>query len=258
MSSSSADALLTAACENLLEGLGELGVARLPAGLAVDVAPPAAEAAPAPPPAEPSPPAAPTPEPPAPAASLEELAQRVAACRACELCQGRNQVVPGEGAPQARILFVGEAPGADEDRSGRPFVGRAGQLLTRIIEDGIGLPRGEVYIANILKCRPPGNRDPLPAEKAACTPFLEEQIRLLQPELLVALGRHAAGHLLATDASLSRLRGRLHQRPAGGPPVLVTYHPAYLLRTPAAKRDCWLDIQLGMRHLGIPLPGDES
>ncbi len=162
--------------------------------------------------------------------------------------------MPGEGSPAARVVFVGEAPGAAEDRSGRPFVGRAGQLLEAILEKGMGLSRQQVYIANVLKCRPPENRDPTPAEKAACTPFLEEQLATLQPELIIALGRHAANHLLGTEMSLGRLRGRLHARPQGGPPVLVTYHPAYLLRNPAAKQDCWMDIQLGMAHLGLPLP----
>ncbi|RMH04597.1 MAG: uracil-DNA glycosylase [Planctomycetota bacterium] len=188
-------------------------------------------------------------------ASLAALAVRIDACRACPLGATRTRSVPGEGPPTARVVFVGEAPGADEDRTGRPFVGRAGQLLTRIIENGMGLRRREVFIANVLKCRPPDNRDPLPAEKEACTPWLEEQLRLLRPELIIALGRHSACHLLGRETSLSRLRGALHPRPGGGPPVLATYHPAYLLRNPAAKADCWQDIQLGMRHLGLPLPG---
>lgn len=221
-----ADPRLLAAAEEFLAGLIDAGVDRIPprtrAGGAGD--------------------------------ALAALALRIEACRSCGLGACRTRAVPGEGSPRARVMFVGEAPGADEDRSGRPFVGRAGQLLTRIIEDGMGLPRGEVYIANVLKCRPPDNRDPLPEEKEACRSFLEEQIRLVQPELLVALGRHSAGHLLAREESLARLRGRLHERPAGGAPVLVTYHPAYLLRNPAAKRDCWEDIRLGMRHLGLPIP----
>ncbi|MGB0954066.1 MAG: uracil-DNA glycosylase [Planctomycetota bacterium] len=189
------------------------------------------------------------------ASASAPLEERIAACRACGLCESRTQTVPGEGAAKARILFLGEAPGAQEDQSGRPFVGPAGQLLEKILEGGMGLSRQEVYIANVLKCRPPGNRDPLPAEILACTPFLEEQIATIQPELIIALGRHAAHHLLKTDQSLSRLRGSLHHRPEGGPPVLVTYHPAYLLRNPAEKRSCWEDIQLGMRHLGMTKPG---
>lgn len=187
--------------------------------------------------------------------SAAPLAERIAACRACGLCETRQQTVPGEGNAQARILFLGEAPGAQEDQQGRPFVGPAGQLLENILQGGMGLNRQDVYIANVLKCRPPGNRDPLPAEIVACTPFLEEQIAQIQPELIIALGRHAAHHLLNTELSLSRLRGTLHQRPEGGPPVLVTYHPAYLLRNPAEKRACWEDIQLGMRHLGMVKPG---
>lgn len=238
-----ADSLVTAASELLLEGLEQIGLLRLPAAR---TRLPAPEAAPAAGPADSA------------AAALVAIAGRIAACQSCALCGSRTQVVPGEGSARARILFVGEAPGAEEDRTGRPFVGRAGQLLTRIIEDGVGLPRAEVYIANILKCRPPDNRDPLPQEKEACTPFLEEQIRILEPELLIALGRHAAGHLLGTDSSLSQLRGRLHTRPAGGPPVLVTYHPAYLLRSPAAKRDCWQDLQIGMAHLGLAVPQRRS
>ena len=190
-----------------------------------------------------------------PPASLDPLEQRIHACRACALGKSRTCAVPGEGSLKATLMFVGEAPGAAEDRQGRPFVGPAGHLLDKIIEGGMGLTREQVFIANILKCRPPGNRDPSAEEVETCTPFLEEQIALIRPRLLIALGRHAAHHLLQTDASLGRLRGRLHQRPQGGPPVLVTYHPAYLLRNPEAKRACWDDIQLGMRHLGLPIPG---
>lgn len=188
------------------------------------------------------------------AAALAELAERVRACTRCGLAATRRHAVPGEGSPTPRLMFVGEAPGADEDASGRPFVGAAGQLLTRIIENGMGLRRSEVYIANVLKCRPPGNRDPQPDERDSCAPFLEEQIAWLQPELIVALGRHAATRLLASEAPLNRLRGTLHPRPADGRMVLVTFHPAYLLRNPAAKTDCWQDIQLGMRYLGLAAP----
>lgn len=191
--------------------------------------------------------------PPAHAPGLAGISARIAACRACGLHGTRSQVVPGEGNPGARILFVGEAPGADEDRQGRPFVGRAGKLLTRIIEDGIGLPREEVFIANILKCRPPENRDPASGEKAACTPFLEEQIAAIDPELIVALGRHAACHLLDTQASMASMRGVIHER-RDGRAILATYHPAYLLRNPPAKKDCWEDLKLGMQHIGLTLP----
>lgn len=192
---------------------------------------------------------------PEPVAASAPIEERIAACRACGLCETRKHPVPGEGDPQARILFLGEAPGQQEDLKGRPFVGPAGKLLDNIIQGGMQLKREEVFLANVLKCRPPGNRDPLPAEVLACTPFLEEQIASIQPELIIALGRHAAHLLLDTDLSLSRLRGTLHQRPQGGPPVLVTYHPAYLLRNQPEKRACWEDIQLGMRHLRLPIPG---
>lgn len=244
-----------AAAERLHEELLELGVEVLPP--AAEAPAPAAAPAPPAPAAAASEPAAARPAPEAPAAApadpLAAVAAEVAACQACGLCETRTRTVPGEGHPQARVVFVGEAPGADEDQSGRPFVGAAGQLLTKIITSGMGLGREEVFIANVLKCRPPGNRDPLPAEKESCTPYLERQLQAIQPELVIALGRHAANHLLGRDESLGRLRGQLHAH-ALGFPVLATYHPAYLLRSPAAKADCWQDIQLGMRHLGMPLP----
>ncbi|HEX9794781.1 MAG TPA: uracil-DNA glycosylase [Planctomycetota bacterium] len=238
---------VAAAAARLLEELQQLGVETLAMPRTA-----AKTAVPAPPPrsARPPVPAAG----PAGAAALADVAARVAACTLCELCETRTTTVPGEGPVPARLLFVGEAPGADEDASGRPFVGAAGQLLTRIVEQGMGLAREQVFIANVLKCRPPRNRDPRPEEKAACTPYLEEQIAILAPDLILALGRHAANHLLGTNASLGSLRGRLHSRPGGGPPVLVTFHPAYLLRDPAAKGDCWQDIQIAMQHLGIPVP----
>lgn len=231
-------ARLAAAADRLYEELGELGVDFLPPA---PVAAPAAPAAPTPPAAD----------------SLASLAHEIAACRACGLCDSRQQTVPGEGPPQARVVFVGEAPGAEEDRTGRPFVGAAGQLLEKIISAGMGLRREEVFICNVLKCRPPDNRDPSPSEKSACTPFLERQLQVLQPQLMIALGRHAANHLLEQDLSLSRLRGKLHEH-RSGVAVLATYHPAYLLRNPAAKADCWQDIQLGMRHLGLPLPNRQA
>jgi len=158
----------------------------------------------------------------------------------------------GEG--PARVMFVGEAPGFHEDRQGTPFVGRAGQLLTDIIEKGMGLARRDVVIANVLKCRPPDNRDPLPAEKRLCTTWLDRQIELVQPEVLIALGRHAAGHLLGTDSSMARLRGQVWQR--AGRKVIATYHPAYLLRSPSEKKECWKDIQLAMAELGLGRPGN--
>ncbi|TAJ21757.1 MAG: uracil-DNA glycosylase [Planctomycetota bacterium] len=161
-----------------------------------------------------------------------------------------------DGTCSSGVLFVGEAPGEQEDLQGVPFVGRAGQLLTDIITKGMGLERSAVAIANVLKCRPPGNRDPAPEEKELCTPFLERQIELLQPKIAIALGKHAAHFLLRSDAGMSQLRGRVHRRPGarGELKVVVTYHPAFLLRTPSAKKDCWQDIQLAMREIGLALP----
>lgn len=185
---------------------------------------------------------------------LGALARAVDACRACPLGASRTRSVFADGAGRAGILFVGEAPGAQEDQSGVPFVGAAGQLLTDIIEKGMGLDRArDVVICNVLKCRPPDNRDPEPAEKALCTGWLERQIELVAPRLVIALGQHAAQHLLGTDAPLGRLRGQVHQR--GAVPVIVTFHPANLLREPHEKKACWQDIQLALRTLGLPLPG---
>lgn len=186
------------------------------------------------------------------AKTLEELAAGVANCTACGLCETRQQTVFSDGSPTARVMFVGEAPGADEDRTGVPFVGRAGQLLTDIVTKGMGLAREDVYIANILKCRPPENRDPAAEEKRLCTPFLERQIELVDPEVVIPLGRHAATHLLGLESSMGRLRGQVHER--GGRKIVATYHPAYLLRTPSAKKDTWADIQLAMRELGLQRP----
>lgn len=185
-------------------------------------------------------------------ADLATLAGEVATCRACGLCETRTQTVFADGSGKARIVFVGEAPGADEDASGVPFVGRAGQLLTDIITKGMGLAREDVYIANVLKCRPPGNRDPSPAEKRTCTPWLDRQLALLAPEVVVPLGRHAANHLLGTDLSMGRLRGQVHER--NGIKIVPTFHPAYLLRSPGQKKECWKDIQLAMDLLGIRPP----
>lgn len=192
-----------------------------------------------------------------PATGLDDLAilaAEVAACTRCPLAATRQRTVPGEGAPRARLMVVGEGPGAEEDRTGRPFVGAAGQLLDKILGSGMGLRREEVFIANVVKCRPPGNRDPAAEEVAACSGFLERQIAAIRPELLLALGRHAAHHLTGVAAPLSALRGRVHPRPGGGPPVLVTFHPAYLLRNPAAKKDCWQDVQQAMALLGLQRP----
>lgn len=170
-----------------------------------------------------------------------DLRERVASCTACaELAQRRTQTVFGVGDPKASWLFIGEAPGSEEDRRGEPFVGRAGRLLDNMLA-ALGLRRGEdVYIANVLKCRPPGNRDPLTAEAAACRPFLDRQIDLIEPRVIVALGRVAAQSLLGSDAPLGRLRGREHG--FRGVPLVVTYHPAYLLRSPADKARAWSDL----------------
>nr|WP_296751116.1 uracil-DNA glycosylase [Thioalkalivibrio sp.] len=179
----------------------------------------------------------------------EALRTRVASCVACsELAPRRTQTVFGVGDPHADWLFIGEAPGAEEDRRGEPFVGRAGQLLDNMLAT-LGLARGEnVYIANILKCRPPGNRDPKPEEAAACRPFLDRQIALIAPRVLVALGRVAAQALLDTTVPLGQLRGE--DRAYGGIPLVVTYHPAYLLRSPADKAKAWADL---LRARGLML-----
>ena len=164
----------------------------------------------------------------------------VESCQKCPLCQTRTNTVFGAGSEQAKLVFVGEAPGADEDRQGEPFVGRAGQKLTQIIE-AIGLSRPEVYIANVLKCRPPGNRNPLPEEIQACEPYLIAQLRLIKPKVICALGGFAAQTLLHTAQGISRLRGRFHTYQ--GIKLMPTYHPAYLLRNARSKRDVWEDVQ---------------
>ena len=184
-------------------------------------------------------------------AALEIVRGEVAACTRCrELADTRTQTVFGVGNPQARLCFLGEAPGADEDRQGEPFVGRAGQLLTKIIE-ACTLKRQDVYILNVLKCRPPGNRNPLPDEATNCRGFLERQLAIIRPEYLCCLGAVAAQNLLGSDQSIGRLRGRLHDHQ--GFKVLCTYHPAYLLRNPEAKKDVWEDMQFLMREMGIAL-----
>ena len=183
--------------------------------------------------------------------SLAIVAQEVAACQLCdELASTRTQTVFGVGDPHARLCFFGEAPGADEDRQGEPFVGRAGQLLTKIIE-ACTLKRSDVYILNVLKCRPPGNRNPLPQEVANCRGFLDRQLALVDPEFICCLGAVAAQTLLETDTTIGRLRGKILDYRGIG--VVCTYHPAYLLRNPAAKKDCWDDMKLLMRQLGIEL-----
>ncbi|HVY63303.1 MAG TPA: uracil-DNA glycosylase, partial [Gammaproteobacteria bacterium] len=171
----------------------------------------------------------------------DALAAAVRACTRCRLHATRTQTVFGVGRRDAELLVIGEAPGADEDRQGEPFVGRAGQLLNAMLR-AIGLPRSEVYIANILKCRPPNNRDPQPDEAAACTPYLARQIALVNPKAILAVGRIAAQWLLQTDAPIGRLRGRVVHYGEAGIPLVVTYHPAYLLRSPLAKATAWTDL----------------
>jgi uracil-DNA glycosylase len=186
-------------------------------------------------------------------AALDEVARKVAACTRCaELVRNRTQTVFGVGNPHARLVFCGEAPGADEDRQGTPFVGRAGQLLTDIIEKGMKLKRSDVYILNILRCRPPGNRNPLPIEAAACREWLDAQLAIIRPGFICCLGAVAAQNLLDTTESIGRLRGRVHDHQ--GIKVVCTYHPAYLLRNPSAKAACWDDIKLLMREMGLPVP----
>jgi uracil-DNA glycosylase family 4 len=177
-----------------------------------------------------------------------QLRERVAACTRCGLSATRTQTVFGVGNLQAQWLIVGEAPGAEEDRAGEPFVGRAGQLLNAMLR-AIGLPREEVYIANTLKCRPPHNRDPQPNETGECFPFLERQIELLKPKIMLVVGRIAAHNLLRTDVSLSRLRQQVHTFGASRVPLVVTYHPAYLLRTPSDKRKAWEDLKFAREVL---------
>ena len=183
---------------------------------------------------------------------LEVIQKKVVGCTRCaELAEKRTQTVFGVGNPDARLVFLGEAPGADEDRQGIPFVGRAGQLLTKIIE-ACTLSRDDVYILNILKCRPPGNRNPLPTESAHCREYLDAQLATIEPEFIVCLGAVAAHNLLETDTPIGRMRGKFFLY--NGIRVLCTYHPAYLLRNPSAKRQVWEDMQLLMAEMGIELP----
>jgi DNA polymerase len=185
------------------------------------------------------------------AATLAVLQQEVAGCTRCgELASTRTQTVFGVGNPNARLCFLGEAPGADEDRLGEPFVGRAGQLLNKILE-ACKLKREEVYILNVIKCRPPGNRNPMPEEAGNCRRFLDRQLELIQPEYLCCLGAVAAQNLLGTTEAIGRLRGKVHDYQ--GINVVCTYHPAYLLRNPSAKKYTWDDMKLLMREMGMPI-----
>jgi DNA polymerase len=177
---------------------------------------------------------------------LGAVEEAIAGCRKCLLCEGRIRTVPGEGNPRAGLMFVGEGPGQTEDETGRPFVGRAGELLTQIIE-AIGLRRPDVFICNAVKCRPPGNRKPLPDEMAACRPYLERQIELVGPRVIVALGATAAEALLGSRRSLGELRNRVHS--FRGIPLVVTYHPAALLRNPNWKKPTWDDVRIARQLL---------
>jgi DNA polymerase len=182
------------------------------------------------------------------AAALQLIRDDIGDCTRCALHTGRHKLVFGDGSPAARLMFVGEGPGADEDAQGIPFVGKAGQLLNNMIT-AMGLKREEVYIANVVKCRPPGNRTPEPDEANTCTPFLFRQIDVVRPQVLVALGATAATYLLGQRQPLAGLRGRVHA--FRGTQLIVTYHPAYLLRDPRQKKEAWADLQIAMRELGL-------
>jgi len=181
-----------------------------------------------------------------PARTLEEVRLELGECTRCPLCAGRNKIVFGDGNPDAALMFIGEGPGQEEDRRGLPFVGRAGELLTQMIERGLEIPRSEVYICNIVKCRPPNNRTPQPDEVAACKPFLDGQIDAVQPRTIVALGRPATSLLLGRDVSITKLRGSWHEY--RGIPLMPTFHPAYLLRqyTEANRRAVWEDLKAAL------------
>jgi DNA polymerase len=192
----------------------------------------------------------------APAAGSEEglrtIREEMGDCQRCRLAGGRKTIVFGQGSPQAELMFIGEAPGAEEDQQGLAFVGRAGRLLTDIIEKGLKMKRSDVWIGNILKCRPPQNRNPETDEVLACQPFLEAQIRAIRPRVIVALGKFSAHWLLKTATPITRLRGQIGEWE--GIPAMPTYHPAYLLRNPSAKKDLWEDMKAVLELLGRPVP----
>ncbi len=182
------------------------------------------------------------------AQQLATLYEKFKNCQACDLASGRTHLVFGSGNPEAQLMFIGEAPGYDEDQSGLPFVGAAGQLLTKMIQ-AMKLRREDVYIANCLKCRPPGNRNPMPTEIASCNPILMQQIDIIQPKVICTLGKFASQTLLQTQEPISRLRGRFHDWK--NIRVMPTFHPAYLLRTPEDKKIAWQDLQMVMNELGV-------
>jgi len=185
---------------------------------------------------------------------LQEIRDDIGDCTRCKLHKGRTNIVFGVGDPHARLMFIGEGPGADEDLKGEPFVGRAGQLLTQIIK-AMGLAREQVYIANVVKCRPPDNRNPEPDEIEQCSPFLRAQIASINPVVIVALGKFAAQTLLGVETPISRMRGQFHQM--GPVAVMPTFHPSYLLRNPGAKREVWEDMKMVMARLANPPAADE-
>jgi DNA polymerase len=188
-----------------------------------------------------------------PTSALRMVREDLGDCTRCRLHKlGRKQIVFGVGNPRAELMFIGEAPGADEDEQGEPFVGRAGQLLKNMITKGMGLRREDVYIANIIKCRPPNNRTPERDECETCSPFLMRQIEVIRPKVIVALGSVAAKTLLAINASMSELRGRWYE--FRGAKLAVTYHPAFLLRDPRQKKEAWKDLQMVMKELGLSIP----
>ncbi len=184
--------------------------------------------------------------------ALAELALALKDCTRCRLCEKRTQVVFGVGNPEAELVFVGEGPGGDEDIQGIPFVGKAGQLLTKMIENGMGIKRDSVYICNVVKCRPPGNRNPELDEVAICEPFLIRQLEIIQPKVIVALGKFAAQTLLRTQTPITRLRGQWHDYQ--GIRVMPTFHPAYLLRNESGKKEAWEDLKKVMGELGLSIP----
>ncbi len=257
---------LTATLRDYVEQLREEGLEGLPAGVRVAREAPHIETPPTPR-AEAPAPISSSPEPrPAPAAAemfskypglektstLEELRAFIGDCQRCKLAPLRKNLVFGVGNPNAELMFIGEGPGADEDLKGEPFVGRAGQLLTDIIERGMALTRSDVYICNVIKCRPPENRNPEADEVAACEPFMLRQIEIVKPKVIVGLGTFAVQAVLKVKTPISKLRGRWHE--VRGIRMMPTFHPAYLLRNPGDKRLVWADVQEVMKVLGIPIP----
>lgn len=188
--------------------------------------------------------------------SLEAVQEEIGDCRRCKLNKGRNAIVFGEGNPKATIVFVGEGPGFEEDQQGRPFVGAAGQLLTDIIVKGMKLKREDVYICNIVKCRPPGNRNPEPDEVEACIGFVKKQIAAIRPKVIVTLGNVPTQNLLSTKQGITKMRGTWQEYE--GIPVMPTFHPSYLLRSPGEKKLAWEDIKMVMGKLGLPVWPKES